>query len=308
MASSYSKTLQFITTVKRQELEKQSHAFQAHARVLDEAKATADPVARVELLRKAVKSWSGALSNSVTKSALDMDNLALWLRQAKQDPTFEKGNLDRWADALETHIRRTIVRFDCARLFGSIFQEWMSSGDSALGSTACEGTKESSEPVDVGRTEKQEQLDRFKSFVFEEKSIDTDALRSYLNNVFSGKHARDELEYIREQIKYFCNSMRTATITKEDVMKVIDALLSGQGSMSDDNITELREFRQNNSVLTELASVLTMRLANIDQWTWPVEGVPVKMRRHLNGKYRCTPFFLSTSFFSLTTSQGVYRS
>lgn len=296
-ASSYSKTLQFITSVKLQELEKQSQAFQAHARVLHKVKATTDPVARVELLRKAAKSWSGALSNNVINGALNMDNLELWLRQAKQDPTFEKGNLDRWADALETNIRQTTMRFDSARLFSNLFQEWMSSGDSALGSTAGGNTRESDGFVDVGRKEKQEQLDRFKSFVFEEKSIDTDALRSYLNNVFSGKHARKELEDIHEQIRDFCDDIRDVKITKEDVVKIIDAFLSGQCSVSDDNITELREFRQNDSVLTELASVLTMRLGNFDKWSWPAEGVPVQMRRHLNGKYRCTSFFFLAFFF-----------
>lgn len=297
-ASSYSKTLQFITDVKLQELEKQSQAFQTHASVLDKAFATTDPVARVDLLRKAAKSWSGALSNSVINGALNMDNLELWLRQAKQDPTFGKGNLDRWANTLETNIRQTTMRFDSARLFSNLFQEWMSSGDSALGSTAGGNAKESGGFVDVGRKEKQEQLERFKSFVFEEKAIDIDALRSYLNNVFSGKHVREELEDIHEEMQQFCDDLRSAKITKEDVAKVIDAFLSGQGSMSDDNITELREFRQNDSVLTELASVLTMRLGNIDKWSWPAEGVTVQMRRHLNGKYRCTPSFLSSFFFS----------
>ena len=85
--------------------------------------------------------------------------------------------------------------------------------------------------------------------------------------------------------------MRTTTITKDSVVNAIDAFLSGQGSISDDNLTALREFRQNDTVLTELASVLTMRLASISTWTWPTEGVPVQMRRHLNGKYRCAPFF-----------------
>jgi hypothetical protein len=88
MASSYNKTLQFITAVKLQELEKQSQAFQTHACVLNEAKATADPVARVELLLKAATSWSGALSSSVISGTLDLDNLELWLRQVKQDPSF----------------------------------------------------------------------------------------------------------------------------------------------------------------------------------------------------------------------------
>lgn len=292
MASSFSKTLQFITAVKLQELDKQSQAFQAHARVLDEAKATADPVARVELLRKAATSWSGALSTSVIKGTLDVDNLELWLRQAKQDPAFGKANLERWANTLETHVRQTIMRFDCARLFGNLLQEWMVSGDSALGSAAGQDSKESSEFVEIGRKEKHEQMDRFMSFVFEEKATDTDALRSYLNNTFSDKRARKELEDAREKIIDFCDNLRTVTITKQDVVNAIDAFLSGQGSMSDDNITALREFRQNDSVVTELASVLTMRLASVDTWSWPAEGVPVRMRRHINGKYRYASVFL----------------
>ncbi len=292
MASSFSKTLQFITAVKLQELDKQIQAFQVHARVLDEAKATADPVARVELLRKAATSWSGALSSSIIKGTLDVDNLELWLRQAKQDPAFEKANLERWADTLETHVRQTIMRFDCARLFGNLLQEWIVSGDSALGSAAGQDSKESTEFVEIGRKEKHEQMDRFMSFVFEEKPVDTDALRSYLNNIFSDKRARKELEDAREKITDFCDTLRTGTITKLDVVNAIDAFLSGQGSMSDDNVTALREFRQNDSVVTELASVLTMRLASVDTWSWPAEGVPVRMRRHLNGKYRYVSVFL----------------
>ena len=290
MASSYNKTLQFITAAKLQELDKQSQAFQTHARVLNEAKATVDQVARVELLLKAATSWSGALSSSVINGALDLDNLELWVRQAKQDPSFDKANLERWANTLETHIRQTILRFDCARLFGNLFQEWMSSGDSALGSAGGQDNKEPSEFVEVGRKEKHEQLDRFMSFVFEEKSVDTKALRAYLDNAFSSKQAHKELVAARLGISGFCDTIRTTTITKEDVVNAINSFLSGQGSMSDDNITALREFRQNDSVLTELASVLTMRLASIDKWSWPAEGIPVQMRRHLNGKYRCVSF------------------
>ena len=301
MASSFSKTLQFITAVKLQELDKQSDAFRSHARVLADAKATVDPVAKVELLRKAAVSWSGSLSNTVVKGVLDLDNLELWLRQAKEDPAFEKANLEGWADTLETHIRQTIMRFDCARLFGDLFKEWMASGDSALGATTGENSKGSSGYVNAGRKEKQEQLRRFTSFVFDDKSVDTKALRSYLNNVFSDRGARKELDEIRQNMKKFCDNMRTTTITKDDVVDAIDAFLSGKGSISDDNLTALREFRRNDSVLIELASVLTMRLASIGTWSWPAEGVPVQMRRHLNGKYRYIPSFFHSTSIQLTS-------
>jgi hypothetical protein len=290
MASSFNKILQFITAVKLQELD-QSDAFQSHARVLAEAKATPDPVAKVELLRKAAVSC-GPLSNIAVKGVLDLDNLESWLSQAKQDPAFEKANLERWADTLETHIRQAIMRFDCARLFGNFFKEWIASGDSALGTTADEHGKASSGYVNSRRKEKQEQLDRFKSFVFDEKSVDTKALDSYLNNVFSSKDAHKDLKRIRKDIKDFCHKgMPYTTIEKYNVVKAIDAFLSGQGSVCDDNLTALKELRQNDALLTELASVLTMRLASIGTWSWPAEGVPVQMR-HLNGKYMHVPFFL----------------
>ncbi|KAK2459511.1 hypothetical protein APHAL10511_008495 [Amanita phalloides] len=286
MASSFNKTLQFITAVKLQELTKQRHAFQTtHVRVLNDAKATGNAVAKTELLRKAISSWPGALSNDVVNGALDLDNLELWIRQAKQDPGFGTANLERWADSLETHIHRTIMRFDCAKLFGNLFQEWMSSGDSAIGGADGQ-RKKSDEFIDVGRKEKVEQMDRFMSFVFEEKTIDNGALRGYLSTIFSSKRARKALEDAQDNMKEFCDSFRDETISKKDVTNAIDAFLSGHGSLSDDNITALREFRQNDSVITELSSVLTMRLAAIDTWSWPAEGIPVQMRRHLNGKYR----------------------
>ena len=286
MSSSFNKTLRFITSVKLQELEKQSQAFHAHIRVLEEARATSDPVAKVQILHRAVSSWSGALSNSVINGVLDLDNLELWLRQAKQDPDFQKANLERWADTLETHIHQTTIRFDCARLFGNIFQEWLSSGDSVVAGAVSQENKETTEFIDVGRKEKHEQMERFTSFVFEEKPVDADALRTYLSSIFSSKYAREALEDAQEELKEFCDTFRETKITKDDVKKIIDRFISGDGSLSDDNIAALKEFRQNDNVLTELASVLTMRLASINTWSWPAEGIPVHMRRHINGKYR----------------------
>ncbi|KAM6494321.1 hypothetical protein JOM56_010682 [Amanita muscaria] len=286
MSSSFSKTLQFITSVKLQELEKQRQAYQAHhIRVLDEAKLTSPPIARVEILLEAARSWSGALSNNVINGVLDLDNLELWLHQAKQDPGFEEAKLDQWAQTLETHIRQSIMRFDCARLFGNLFQEWLSSGDSVIAGAADEKAKEA-EFVDVGRKEKHEQLERFTSIIFDEKVVDTDDLESYLNKIFSGKHASKVLEEVHEEMEDFCDDLCEKKISDSEVRTIISAFLSGNGSLSDENIAALREFSSNDSVLTELASVLTMRLASIETWSWPAEGIPVQMRRNINGKYR----------------------
>ena len=284
MSSSFSKTLQFITSAKLQELEKQRQAFQTHhAAVLDQAKAKSDLVTRVETLLEMSRSWSGALSNTVIKGVLDLDNLELWLQQAKQDPGFEMANLEQWAQTLETHVRQSIMRFDCARLFGSLFQEWLSSGDSIVAGAVDQSSKEF---VDVGRKEKHEQMERFTSIVFEEKNPDTGAFKSYLDNIFSGKYASKVLENIHEEMVEFCDKLCDKKLTQDDVETVIDGFLSGNGSLSDENLAALREFRASDSVMKELASVVTMRLASIGTWSWPAEGITVQMRRNINGKYR----------------------
>jgi hypothetical protein len=284
MSSSFNKTLQFITSVKLQELEKQRQAFQTHhAPVFDKANAQGDLVNRVETLLETSRSWSGALSSDVIKGVLDLDNLELWLQQAKQDPGFETSNLERWAQTLETHARQSVMRFDCARLLGNLFQEWLSSGDSIIAGAADQNSKEF---VDVGRKEKHEQMERFTSIVFEEKKINTNALKSYLDTIFSGKYASKVLEEIHEEMEEFCDKLCDKKLYRNDVEIIIDGLLSGNGSLSEEDLAALREFRANDSVMTELASVLTMRLASIETWSWPAEGIPVQMRRNINGKYR----------------------
>ncbi|PFH54057.1 hypothetical protein AMATHDRAFT_53860 [Amanita thiersii Skay4041] len=290
--ASFNKTVQFITSVKLQELDRQYKAFQTHANVLEEAHRLGDnQIARVELLLKAMRTWSGALSNKVIKGELDLDNLELWLRQARRDPGFEKENLRRWVDTLETHIRQTFRRFDCARLFGNLFHEWLSSGDSVVAKSTipdAAGAEKGSETdfVDVGRKEKHEQKERFMSFVFQERKVDTDALHSYLTDIFTGKDASKTLKQTRENMKLFCENILDQKLDYSTLSNTINGLLAESGSLSDEGVATLREFLGNTSIMTELTSVLNMRLASIETWSWPAEGIPVQMRRHLNGKYR----------------------
>jgi len=99
-SASFSQALQFITSVKLQELEKQRLAYQAHTKVLDEANAAGDDLVRkVEILLKGVRSWSGSGvldSRSTLGGKLNLWNLDLWLSQAKKDPSFSQDILRSW--------------------------------------------------------------------------------------------------------------------------------------------------------------------------------------------------------------------
>lgn len=294
-SAGFGQTLQFITSIKLQELEKQRLAYQAHAKVLEEANAAGnDPIAKVEILLKAVRSWSGSGSINLESNLggkLNTSNLDFWLPQAKKDPSFSPEIVQGWAETLDTHIRHSLMRFDCAKLFGNLFNEWLASGDSSTAVTSGDGGSDdgvstvSSEFVDVGRKEKHDQLDRLTSIIFEEKTIDTEKLTSYMADLFSGKEAAKTLESLRTNMGHFGERIRRQTLSASDVENAIRGLLAS-GLMDEDKRATLAEFLDNATVVDEVASVLNMRMASLDTWTWPAEGVTVEMRRHLNGKYR----------------------
>jgi hypothetical protein len=53
-----------------------------------------------------------------------------WLYQARHDSSISKEQVNSWATTLETELHQAVTRFDYAKLFGDLLDEWISSGDS----------------------------------------------------------------------------------------------------------------------------------------------------------------------------------
>lgn len=304
--SSFGQAIHFITDIKLQELETQRLAYKEHAKVLDTARAigeTGDIIKKVETLAKAIKSWTGSgavTTGKVVGARLQLDDLEFWLQQAKKDPSFTREIAEGWADTLEQHIRHTVMRFDAARLFGMLFNEWLASGDSSA--VAYQGPSEDqadqdlkdvsdaesnagSSFIEVGRKEMYEQKEKLVSIVFNDYPIDTKKLTDYLEGLFESEEAARSLEKLRKEMKDFSYWLKRKIITVVDVRHAITGLLAS-GLMDEEKRTTLKAFQDNNMVLNEVASVLNMRMANLKSWSWPKEGILVEFRRHLNGKYR----------------------
>ena len=226
---------------------------------------------------------------------LNLTNLEFWLQQAKKDPSFSREIAQGWVETLEEHIRHNVTRFDAAKLFGVLFNEWLASGDSvALANKA--GTDDndlpeissdgaSSDFVEVGRKELYEQKEKFQSIVLEDHPIDVEKLKAYLESLFASEEGTKALENLRKEIKSFSKQLQREVITTDDVKNSIKGLLA-DGLMNEGKRTTLKAFEENPTVLDEVASVLNMRMASLDSWSWPKEGIVVEFRRHLNGKYR----------------------
>jgi hypothetical protein len=53
-----------------------------------------------------------------------------WLHQAKNDPSLSSTQVDAWLTSLETQLHQATTRYDFAKLFGDLLDEWLKSGDS----------------------------------------------------------------------------------------------------------------------------------------------------------------------------------
>ncbi|PPQ90279.1 hypothetical protein CVT25_013104 [Psilocybe cyanescens] len=294
--SSFGQSLQFITEIKLQELEKQRLAYQIHAKVLERAKVLeecGDLLKKVEVLAKAVKSWTGSGELNYSKivgGKLQLKNLEFWIQQAKHDPNFNQKIAEGWAETLEDHIRHTVMRFDSAKLFGNLFNEWLASGDSVALTYQPRPSDNDSEFIEVGRKEMYEHKEKLISIVFDDYPVPVPELNMYLEELFASEEASRALGALRKEIKDFGSSLQRKPITVQDVRNAITGLLT-TGLMDEEKRTTLKAFEENSTVLNEVASVLNMRMASLDTWAWPKEGVLVEFRRHLNGKYSLWKFW-----------------
>ena len=192
---------------------------------------------------------------------------------------------------METHILHNLMRFDYAKLFGNLFNEWLASGDSATNVNSLSGESDDVDPtslsqfVDVGRKEKHEQQERLVSIVFDEGAVDPERPVTYSTDLFSGEEAKKILTRVRSDMECFGSNLRRKSITESDVKNSIRGLLAA-GLMDEGKRATLAEFLENSTVVTEVASVLNMRMASLDTLAWPSEGPTVEMRCYLNRKYR----------------------
>ncbi|RPA89133.1 hypothetical protein L873DRAFT_1723179 [Choiromyces venosus 120613-1] len=307
-ANAISQTLNSITNTKLQVLSKQHSDFAAHRdKTLTQAEQATDRHEKIRILLEGINSWhvkggaepvgdrSAAPSYTIASSSADIVNISLFLNQARQDPSVGKPLLVGWEEKLTDTLRKETKKFSYAELFGKLLMQWVSgSGAEATGAAVPEAASDGVEMDDsattsdfenIGRKEMHEQRAQFESIVFKPLDTDTDAIEEYLENIFSSKEAQRQLATCRDRVESFGKSLFDNPFTPETVKSAIRSLLNAD-LLSNEKRATLQEFMRNKTVLGEVADVLNMHLFSLSSWSWPEEGVPVEMRRQLNGKYR----------------------
>jgi hypothetical protein len=285
----FAQTLQSITQIKFAELKKRRAESAPHvATVRQILNDNAIPAAKKT--RKIIETNEKTFpADPEARPAGNKQKIKLYeqfLQLAENDPSVSNNVIDGWTKALAQGFERQEQQQRFGELFAKLLQEWLKTGDEKMApglQASADGTFEK-----IGRKEMHEQREKFEELVFTPNDTDVAAIEKYLQDLFSGtdddKAVEEALEKLRKKIKDAAENF-TNSPTEESILKSIRLLLKS-GLLSDDKAATMREFMGNKIVLKEFTDVIKLYVSSISNWSWPAEGVPLEMRRQLNGKYR----------------------
>ncbi|RAH40970.1 uncharacterized protein BO95DRAFT_447342 [Aspergillus brunneoviolaceus CBS 621.78] len=307
-------TLGSITATKINELSKQRNLFEQRRKEIAKAAEDApDLRTKTRILLEGVTRLKGYPNIAIDRHDLDADhsaggdtfvkdlsegaeyaNIRRFLLQSQYDPSVSERSLKGWIAKLEKELQFLQLRHEHASFYSDLVTEWLGdlnggeyAAPSAAGADA--GADENNASFEkVGRAEMHEQRARWESLVFTEADIDAAAIRTYLDGIFgTSTQTQQALKGLRDKIRSF----GTEFASKKTWFKAKDLAWISKSLLSSDLLTKektaiLKEFMRNDAVAQEVADVLNMRLGALDTWAWSGEGIPVEMRRQLNGKYR----------------------
>ncbi|KGO46653.1 reverse transcriptase [Penicillium expansum] len=313
-------TLKSITATKISELSKQRVLFDRRkTEILAVANAAPDRRTHAQALLDGISRLKGYKEDSLDKDDLDLDadssdkesddiltsrgvgrlqpedhkNIRRFLLQSRHDPSISQAALQGRIDQLEKELRYLEIKHEHSAFYSNLVTEWLSELDGSINSTASETKSTDSNPdfETVGRAEMHEQRATWESLVFTAAThVDEDAIRTYLNDLFThSKLSQQALKDLRTSIESFGKDLASKGEWLDvDELKWVSGALLKSDILSDEKTAILKEFMRNNEVAQEVADVLNMRIASLESWTWTgdAEGIPVEMRRQLNGKYR----------------------
>ncbi|KAH8203852.1 hypothetical protein TruAng_002029 [Truncatella angustata] len=298
----FSETLQEITNTKLEELSKGRADFESKkAAVLSRLQTEqADRAKRVYILAEGVKHCSGVKTDKVSGKVLrgqtnnpaleiELKNLDSLLAQALYDPSVSVKSFKAWETSLLHHLNSQSLKYQYASLYAELVTEWLSSKKSKQGSASAESTGvpvvEKETASDEKRTAARLNWERT---VFEPAPVDERKLRIFLASLF---HDRDDtgrkksvLDNMRKSVTEFENQLAPrAQFTVTTLDWVIRGLLTSD-LLSDEKREVLKSFQHSSVILSEIADVLNMRLAALDNWSWG-DSVAVEQQRKIGGVY-----------------------
>ena len=220
-----------------------------------------------------------------TPANISKANIRQFLEQSRHESSVPLAMLQGWQTTFQQALNVPSRKYEHASLFGRLVIEWLGKGEESALSDATGSSQDHFEPL--GRKEMYDQRREWESIVFAEGSTSNPAAtKVYLTSVFGStskakKMVKDPLENLRECMRTF----KLGTFDVSALQTCMTALLE-TGMLSKEKEKALGNLRNNSAILQEVVDVLNMQIEALESWSWGEEGIPVNVRRALNGKYR----------------------
>ncbi|KAK6507066.1 hypothetical protein TWF481_005517 [Arthrobotrys musiformis] len=286
MASSdgLSETLHAVTRIKLDQLAKQTSSYESAKRtLLQTADDELDSRKRIRLLINGAEALPTMTDLKNGNPVLPLNNIRRFTMQSERDPSVSESFLEDYEKVLRDELDVQSNKYAFAMLYGQLVNEWISADKNGNGEAA-------SDWIPIGREEMHKQRAMWEAYVFNEKEVDTKAIKTYLEGLFSNnpsKEVRLAFEDLRVKVGNLQRFWQNSPFEVETVSSTIKTLLRID-VINDKKKATLKGFLGNDVVLKEIADVLNMRMASRKSFTW--EGVSViEQRRQLNGRYRFYP-------------------
>lgn len=286
-ASVLSQTLQSITIIKIEELEKQR---QIHNQRKTQILKSADE--KSEDTRRRVSELLTGVRKLNLGSCTELNNIECWLRQSEYDPSVPEERLQQLEGKLRSTLDVESRKFDLADLYSRLLVEWIDSAKSSSTQETSMGydgfrdgahLEESYEVVEDIQKERLHQLrEKFENVVFEPVETDEIEIEKYLYSLFVGdtnsKKGQKALDELRRSIKdqgiFLLSGVRL--FNRQTLQWCIKSLLKSD-LLTEEKRASLLDFLKDEAVLNEIEDVLNMRAAELRNWTWNLgdQGMPV---------------------------------
>lgn len=287
-----SQTLQSITNTKMREQERRRRIFEASRnKAKQSVTGVQDDRRRLDLLLSSYKDLS--LSNKGI-SFVDEDrnnivqNMTRYLEQTYYDSSISTQIVRSFEQNLEKKLEQESQRFKFADLYYRLLAEWTDAKSMPM-----EQSEEKDDQLDgtfehVHKYDLQKLQDKFASVVFTPLETDAAEIDNYLAALFEDDYAQSLLNDIRKKNVEFARQLKEqkAPFNSWMLKQCIRALL-GNTLLNTDAQSTLSDLQTNEVVLAEIADVLNLRFADLDDWSWDADdGMYYEPRRQINGKYR----------------------
>ena len=274
-------SMQHITLIKLNALSKQQQSYETiKHRVLAEVASQSAQADKVQVLIDAFEAHDIHPPANISKA-----NIRQFLEQSRHDSSVPLIMLQAWQTAFEQALDVPSRKYEHASLFGRLVVEWLGKGEETALNDATGSPQDHFEHL--GRKEMYDQRREWESIVFAKGSTSNPAAtRMYLTNIFGStskakKMVKEPLETLRECMRTF----KLGTLNISALQTCVTAILETD-LLSDEKSKALGDLKNNIAILQEIVDVLNTQIDVLDSWSWGDEGIPVSVRRALNGKYR----------------------